>query len=291
MVLERRRAAAPAFRTQVPSLYGTPIPPQTAGPSSIGVLPQHAWMSVFRVKTVYNEYLECEGWNPWIHGYQMDVNVARPFDLRDAEHDDGAGEVVEKVRWPDLANPGGPDIEHTIEKVQHQLRTVDGAIEEIYPPYYNGCLIVAARMSGKLGDTVTSQRTDDDGLSQTVAEMPVPDEYPYKQLYDAQGRPIFWQDMNVAGRHWTVGNLVGGKIYGAHPGRGIVFDLRLGTWNENGNDWDYEEDPSAVGIDWRYGVPYPDAVAPAGATGLFQARRSWEHSVIYECVSLDCEAP
>jgi len=64
-----------------------------------------------------------------------------------------------------------------------------------------------------------------------------------------------------------------------HPGCGVVFDLKLGTWNPATHKWDYEAEASAKGIDWWYSVsgPYPDA----GATGNFEPRPSDEYGTIW----------
>lgn len=72
-----------------------------------------------------------------------------------------------------------------------------------------------------------------------------------------------------------------------HPGRGVVFESYMGAWSPDDNKWIYEGTTKYKCIDWRYGMPYPDA----GGRGLFQARPSTEHEVIYDCVSLDCESP
>lgn len=92
--------------------------------------------------------------------------------------------------------------------------------------------------------------------------------------------------------HWRIiwmgnGGLRGGCLDENHPGRGTAFDIHLGIWDAAQDKWVYDTDNTAAAIDWRYGVPYPDA----GATGLFEARRSDAHGVIWECVSLDCESP
>lgn len=79
-----------------------------------------------------------------------------------------------------------------------------------------------------------------------------------------------------------------------HPGRGIVFHAYEGSWDSADNRHEYEsagETCTGLGsvhaIDWRYGVPYPDA----GAKGLFIPRISVTYGTIYECVSLDCTSP
>jgi hypothetical protein len=82
--------------------------------------------------------------------------------------------------------------------------------------------------------------------------------------------------------------LKGGCLAQNHPGRGIAFDIRLGVWDSAQDKWIYAEAGTTVkAIDWRYGVPYPDA----GATGLFESRSSDTYVTLYETVALDCSSP
>lgn len=81
--------------------------------------------------------------------------------------------------------------------------------------------------------------------------------------------------------------LVGGCLAEGHPGKGEPFDIYLGTWSSSSDGYSYDTGTTVKAIDWRYGVPYPDA----GATGLFQARPSDAHGIIYDTVSLDCLSP
>ena len=86
------------------------------------------------------------------------------------------------------------------------------------------------------------------------------------------------------------GGLVGGCLAQNHPGRGVAFNIHLGTWNAadaSGGKWVYEATDTVKAIDWRYAVPYPDE----GSTGLFEPRPSDTYGVIYECVALDCLSP
>lgn len=77
----------------------------------------------------------------------------------------------------------------------------------------------------------------------------------------------------------------------AHPGRGICFDILIGTWcpDEHRFRFDCSATPTEKGIDWHYGVPYPDQPK---AKGWFKKMSSnWTTSgYIYVCVSLDCES-
>lgn len=77
-----------------------------------------------------------------------------------------------------------------------------------------------------------------------------------------------------------------------HPGYGIVFTVKLMVWDSdnNGHKPDPDDTDTHYAIDWRYGMPYPDA----GARGLFIKRRGTCNGVavdMYEVVSLDCEKP
>jgi hypothetical protein len=72
-----------------------------------------------------------------------------------------------------------------------------------------------------------------------------------------------------------------------HPGRGIVFDVYVGTWDSATHDWTYPGTATYKAIDWRYGVPYPTQ----GAQGLAEWRDSDVYDDVLEVTSLDCEAP
>ena len=82
------------------------------------------------------------------------------------------------------------------------------------------------------------------------------------------------------------GLLVGGCLAEDHPGQGEPFNIHLGTWSSSSNGYGYDTGTTVKAIDWRYGVPYPDA----GATGLFVPMVSDAYGTIYDTVSLDCES-
>jgi hypothetical protein len=100
-----------------------------------------------------------------------------------------------------------------------------------------------------------------------------------------------WQLPSRRGfRYWfrpLIRGLVGGCLAENHPGRGEPFDIHLGLWSSALNRWVYDEQTTNKAIDWRYGVPYPDA----GATGLFQMQKSDLYGAIWETVDLDCSSP
>lgn len=116
--------------------------------------------------------------------------------------------------------------------------------------------------------------------------------------YIAEGEYVvaMWQrglegDPDDYGEWWIVSGHSdeprGGCLAEDHPGRGTPFDLHLGTWDPAEDKWVYDTENTVAAIDWRYGVPYPDA----GATGLFARRVSDVHGEIWETVALDCESP
>jgi hypothetical protein len=82
-------------------------------------------------------------------------------------------------------------------------------------------------------------------------------------------------------------SLTGGALAENHPGRGVPFEIHLGTWDPATDSWAYDCNNTVKAIDWRYAVPYPDE----DATGLFQKRKSTTYDYIYEVVALDCESP
>ena len=78
----------------------------------------------------------------------------------------------------------------------------------------------------------------------------------------------------------------------AHPGHGICFSILVGTWCPSEHQFRFDCDAAEfeTGIDFHYGVPYPEE---PGARGWFKRMPSaWTTSgYIYVCVSLDCESP
>lgn len=83
------------------------------------------------------------------------------------------------------------------------------------------------------------------------------------------------------------GGLIGGCLAENHKGRGVVFEIYLGSWSAADHKWNYDTETEVKAIDWRYDVPYPNA----GATGLFTPRASDTYGVIMETVALDCDTP
>jgi hypothetical protein len=72
-----------------------------------------------------------------------------------------------------------------------------------------------------------------------------------------------------------------------HPGAGVKFAAKLGHWDATLEKWCYDDAPTVKGIDFREGVPYPDA----GARGMATARRSDTEGTLWELDNLDCVSP
>lgn len=124
--------------------------------------------------------------------------------------------------------------------------------------------------------------------------------YVHNQLADDDTTYIFSGSIGDVGialhdyaNHWRIITLgrpagtVGGCLAEAHPGRSVAFNIYLGTWDSATDGWDYSLAATVKAIDHRYGVPYP----VAGATGLFESRKSDLYGTIWECVALDCSSP
>jgi len=80
---------------------------------------------------------------------------------------------------------------------------------------------------------------------------------------------------------------VGFMLAEDHPGRGLLFEVWLGTWDSATHSWDYDGSVTYQCIDWRYDVPYPEICA----TGLGFWMPSDEYGKIIEVWSLDCSSP
>lgn len=125
--------------------------------------------------------------------------------------------------------------------------------------------------------------TDDSGQPAEIlwaAEVPKP-------VGEEEPDTIVWALVRLSNWH-RVGGLRGACLLEDHPGRGLPFSIRLGTWDPADNVWVYDAGyNTGPAIDWRYGVPYPGA----GATGLFEPRASDYYGTIWEVVALDCTSP
>lgn len=138
---------------------------------------------------------------------------------------------------------------------------------------------------------------DTDPDDDSIELQAITDDYyvPYQRRvfnpaeWDQQGDVYQVTSLLKSGHRWTAQrSLTGGCLAENHPGRGTAFSVYLGIWDPDYDAWSYDTAKETVkAIDWRYGVPYPDA----GATGLFEPRGSTYYGTIWECVALDCESP
>ena len=125
------------------------------------------------------------------------------------------------------------------------------------------------------------------GVSTVTPGHPADLDEEVEALKDANDVYINWMLLDAEGEQ-----LVEGCLAENHPGYGTVFTIKLQVWDSANNG--HKPDPNHTGtyhaIDWRYGMPYPDA----GARGLFIKRRGTcgeELVDMYEVVSLDCSVP
>jgi len=72
--------------------------------------------------------------------------------------------------------------------------------------------------------------------------------------------------------------------------RNTPYTALLGTWDPSESKYCYDDAPTVMAVDHRYGMP----LAETGSKGLYQAMSSsveGHDGTLYVCVSLDCEAP
>jgi len=122
------------------------------------------------------------------------------------------------------------------------------------------------------------------GVSSTTQGHPADLSEEVEILYTTAGEVINWFMVETPVESVTLVELC---LAEDHPGRGTAFNAYEGVWNPATDGWDYTCGDTVKAIDWRYGVPYPDA----GTRGLFTPRISTTYKTIYECVSMDCESP
>lgn len=170
----KRRAVAPNYRTPVPynPLTGAYRPLRRPG-----AVAQHM---VARVVEISDDYLTCEGWDPYSHTYVSDVIVAKPFLLR--------------------ANPGG-----AIRYPSGETEAASARLN-VHPAWFVGDLLVAVRMEvmDGVGEAVSEPVLEGSNWSKPT-ELYLPDDMPMEGMTSGEGeeeKPVFWMDMNVAGRHW-----------------------------------------------------------------------------------------
>ncbi len=193
----RQPPVAPAIQTVMPF---NPLTGQYAGLAPGPDLPR---VTMMRVKSIEQNYLECEGWDPDQHAYVSSVYVAKPYHLRETP--------VTGIRYPDytLEIEEGDEVgTRTVTKKESESDPGTESEETVTPPYYVGDLIVAAKMAGMLGEAAGVQccheSGDLEGFVATPEEATFPTEYGIFGMTDDEDRPILWQDLNIAGRVWAV---------------------------------------------------------------------------------------
>lgn len=196
-----------------------------------------------------------------------DYVICRGFDIRYRKFIDYEEGSADKL-GVSVAKPFGSRVAGTyvIGEVYPALLPTQGS-DEYTPPSPIGVNWRVGQNPGTAASALDGGQPSD--LSDTISEMT-----------DHNGLHVNWLMIGM-----PRGILIGGCLAEEHPGRGAVFDIELGTWSPADNKWVYGS--TVIAIDWRYGVPYPDA----GSQGLFTPRPSDTYGTIYECVSLDCETP
>lgn len=100
--------------------------------------------------------------------------------------------------------------------------------------------------------------------------------------------------------HWIVtqmgDRLIWCMLAENHPGRGIPFQIRIGTWCPEEAKYRFDcGGTTYCAIDWHYDVPYPDIHAQGwfvprlyAPTGTGTGPCDVDVQLIYVCISLDC---
>ncbi len=181
----RRRTRAPHFRVPTPRNAITGLPKELRRPRSV------PYTMVFRVQSISDDYLVCEGWSPVSHTWLSNIIVAVPYTLR--------------------VNPNGsiryPAYTDSYTKVSVGSRSVLRVgetvpwVETIEPAYFVGDLIVAVRMEGIIGEEVLKPVLVGSLSWSQPLEVGLPSDMPMDGMTQ-DDKPVFWMDINVAGRRW-----------------------------------------------------------------------------------------
>jgi hypothetical protein len=184
-MFKKRRAVAPGFR--LPPPYN-PLAGQHKG---LAQPTDPSRITTMRVKEIHDDYLVCEGWDPDNHVYHLDHKVAKPMALR--------RNPVKTIELPD----------------ESEVEVGEAVYDQVWPPYFVGELIVAAKMMGVVGGAVAkpvvseAEGEGEGGRLLTPADQTLPEGMPYEGMaVDSggetvaigEGYPVFWIDLNVAGR-------------------------------------------------------------------------------------------
>ncbi|MFA7177764.1 MAG: hypothetical protein WC114_10985, partial [Smithellaceae bacterium] len=123
-MFKKRRAVAPGFRLPPPF---NPLAGQHKG---LAQPTDPSRITTMRVKEIHDDYLVCEGWDPDNHVYHLDHKVAKPMALR--------RNPVKTIELPD----------------ESEVEVGEAVYDQVWPPYFVGELIVAAKMMGVVGGAV-----------------------------------------------------------------------------------------------------------------------------------------
>ena len=196
-MFKKRRAVAPGFRLP------PPFNPLTGQHKGLAQPTDPSRITTMRVKEIHDDYLVCEGWDPDSHGYFLDHKVAKPMALR-------------RNPVKTIIIPGESE-----EDEDTELAVGESRYDQVYPPYFPGELIVAAKMIGVVGGAVArpvvsaAEGEDEGGVLLTPEDQTLPDGMPYEGMAVnsegetvvdevpvkiSEGYPVFWIDLNVAGR-------------------------------------------------------------------------------------------
>lgn len=192
-----RKRAAPA--TNVPVPYN----PMTGKYSPLSRLAEKMHVAVLKVTAIHDDYLTCKGFLPDTCKFFKSVNVAKPH-------------ALQKTPW-DGATVTFPDYDREYAYTDDNTRTVTidpgGAnerevVETVNQPYFVDDLLICAKPMTHIGETP--------GVP--VETESKPGDY-LDIMWDEDGKPISWIDLNVAGRAWSNGGnevrIIKGSLYGA----------------------------------------------------------------------------
>jgi len=284
-----RRAPAPHFRQPAPF---SPIGGKHA---KIGWDLDPTRVSMMQIVEERENYLICRGWDVDAHRpeerrFVWEIAVAKPY-------------VLQVLPWHTRTVVLNDGREVTYTYWEHWWRTAaydDGTVasEKIHPPYFVGDILVCAKPRTKIGDTPGSPDGPDLGEDELDRHIDI--------MLDDEGNPIWYTDLNAAGRTWAASvDEVGIRrvcLAEDHPGCGVKFKVKIGTWNPDTDGWDYDDTEELAaaedeeyewqqwGIDWFFGgddFTYP----PAGATAACVRRESstTPTGYIWEALSGDCD--
>jgi hypothetical protein len=157
-------------------------------------------MTIARVVSIGDDARVCDLWNPITNTWQEDAVVSKPYHLRHRP--------VCDVRYPDETMT--PTLDTTQSRDASYVDIVGGAdhqeFQKVDPPYFVGDLLVAVRIQSMRGigeSTVEPTVSGNSWSTPSEIDLPGSDGYmPMTQSYTLDGVPIYWQDMNIAGRRW-----------------------------------------------------------------------------------------